>query len=145
MKKQQRQAIAKGKKAEQTRVETSTIEAPVAVAGKLPKMPKLPSTGRARGPRKPKPFVSCACGCETQTRSKWAPGHDARARAWAIRIERDIIKLKDVPANEQAGAKLMLAERKKLVDSGAIKPQMQVVQGGKTDAKTDDKPVAVNE
>lgn len=81
--------------------------------GALPALPKLPSSARAR---KERPTQPCACGCETPTTGMWAPGHDARAKGWALRIARPEVKnaegkkftIKDVPANEQAGAKLML-------------------------------------
>lgn len=77
-----------------------------AVEGAMPKLPKLPKA--SRGPRKEKPMVDCACGCGGQTRSTWVPGHDARAKGWALRIDRNVCKMSDVPENEQAGAKLML-------------------------------------
>ncbi len=78
--------------------------------GALPALPKMPSSKR---PRKARPQKPCQCGCGQLTSSQWVPGHDARARGWALRIERDILTMKDVPANEQAGAKFMLEERKK--------------------------------
>lgn len=97
------------------------------VAGGLPKLPALPSALRAR---KPKPMQPCACGCNTPTRSTWAPGHDARARGWAIRIERNICKMIEVPENEQAGAKLMLKVRKEL-PAAADKPKIKLARSNK--------------
>lgn len=98
--------------------------------GKLPKLPKLPSAARTR---KPKPQQPCACGCNTPTRSQWAPGHDARARGWAIRIERSIVKMSDIPVNEQAGAKLMLKLRKEGAEGGAS--GIKLVKGKKAKAE----------
>lgn len=75
-------------------------------------LPKLPAIKRANRTSKPKPTKPCMCGCETPTKGDWAPGHDSRAKGWAIRVERGIVKLSEVPANEQAGAKFMLKARK---------------------------------
>lgn len=88
--------------------------APVARARKGTKdgMAAMPALPKVKKARKPKAKHECACGCKNLTGGKWAPGHDARANAYAIRIERDLMKLADVPANERAGAKLMLEERK---------------------------------
>lgn len=91
--------------------------AKIAKEGAMPALPKLPSASKAR---KPKPMHDCACGCGTQTRSQWAPGHDARAKGWALRIEREILTIKDVPENERPGALLMLKARKELGTTGKI-------------------------
>lgn len=96
------------------------------VEGAMPKLPKLPSASRAR---KPKPLVACTCGCNGMTKGLWVPGHDARARGWAIRIERGICKMGDVPANEQAGAKFMLKQRKEL---GTATEGIKLVKGKKS-------------
>lgn len=85
--------------------------ATVAKPGALPPLPKLPKSGNGSRERKPKPVQDCTCGCGGKTTGAWVPGHDARARGWAIRIERGLIKMKDVPENEQAGAKFMLKDR----------------------------------
>lgn len=98
---------------------TSTESAPQSKAAKavkeggLPPLPKLPKSGNGSRERKVKPIVDCTCGCGGKTTGAWVPGHDARARGWAIRIERDVIKMSDVPENERPGAKFMLADRKK--------------------------------
>ena len=92
-------------------------------ASKLPAMPKMPSAARTRKEKAKKP---CACGCQTPTTGQWAPGHDARAKGWAIRVERGIVEFKDVPANEQAGAKLMLDARK-----GIDKANITLAKGNK--------------
>jgi hypothetical protein len=71
----------------------------------LPSLPSLPSVRRVR------PSRPCACGCGAPTKSTWFPGHDGRATGWAIRVERGVMKLADVPANERRGAEFMLARR----------------------------------
>ncbi len=78
-------------------------------------LPAMPRTGR-----KAKPHHDCACGCGQQTRSVWFPGHDGRATGWAIRVERGVIKLEEVPANERAGAVIML-ERRQTTRTGELK------------------------
>lgn len=92
--------------------------------GALPALPKLPSSAR---PRKAKAKQPCACGCETPTTGTWAPGHDARAKGWALRIERGVMKLSEVPVNEQAGAKYMLKARKE----SAANPKAATATGPK--------------
>jgi hypothetical protein len=47
------------------------------------------------------------------TKGTWYPGHDGRATGWAIRVERGLLGLEEVPANERQGAELMLARRAK--------------------------------
>lgn len=74
----------------------------------LPSLPALPRAGRAS-----KPIHPCACGCGQGTRSVWFPGHDGRATGWAVRIERGLLTIDDVPANERAGARIMTARREK--------------------------------
>lgn len=89
----------------------------------MPPLPKMQSAARANTERKIKPTRDCACGCGTPTKSEWAPGHDARARGWAIRIQRGIMTIDQVPANEQAGANLML--------SGAAEGKIKLVHSNK--------------
>lgn len=72
-------------------------------------MPTLPTMPKAN--RKAKPEHDCFCGCGGRTKSTWTPGHDGRATGWAIRVERGIMKLDEVPANERKGADWMLKER----------------------------------
>lgn len=69
-------------------------------------LPAMPRTGR-----KAKPMHGCACGCGMETRSTWHPGHDGRATGWALRVERGIITIDEVPANERKGCEIMLARR----------------------------------
>ena len=76
---------------------------------KLNSMPALPAMPKAY---KAKATRECKCGCGNLTQRTWYPGHDGRATGWAIRIERNIIKLEDVPASERQGAEWMLGERK---------------------------------
>ncbi len=72
----------------------------------LTAMPSMPKS------KKNKPTHDCKCGCGQPTKSTWFPGHDGRATGWAVRIERGIIDLNGVPANERKGAEFMLAKRK---------------------------------
>lgn len=72
----------------------------------LAALPALPRTGR-----RAKAIVPCACGCGLGTKSTWHPGHDGRATGWAVRVEREIMGIDEVPANERKGAKIMLARR----------------------------------
>jgi len=102
--------------------------------GTLPPLPKMPSAAR---PRKPRPTKPCTCGCGGQTAGLWVPGHDARAKGYALRIERDIMKLSDVPANERAGAEFMLKVRKEEGATGKVK----LVKGKKQEAEQADKAV----
>lgn len=102
--------------------------------GALPALPKLPSSAR---PRKEKAKQPCACGCETPTTGTWAPGHDARARGWALRIHRGVMidghkfTMADVPVNEQAGAKYML----KAIKEEAANPTPKAAKAAKTGPK----------
>lgn len=66
----------------------------------MPKMPKMGSISHA-----------CICGCGMPTKSTWASGHDGRATGWAMRIEKGVITIDDVPANERNGAVVMLKRR----------------------------------
>lgn len=68
-------------------------------------LPKMPSARRSR------PTHACACGCGAPTKRTWFPGHDGRATGWALRVERGVIGLGDVPTNERAGAVIMLERR----------------------------------
>jgi hypothetical protein len=74
----------------------------------LPSLPSLP-----RSSRRNRPVVPCACGCGAGTRGTWFPGHDGRATGWAVRVERGMMTIDDVPANERAGARIMIARREK--------------------------------
>lgn len=55
----------------------------------LPTLPSLPSIRRS--------LRSCECGCGGSTQRRFVPGHDSKLRAWVIRVERDIVKLEDIP------------------------------------------------
>ncbi len=122
----QRKAREKAEKAAKAGGTTTEVKAPkepkVAKPrpeGALPPLPALPRSARER---KPKPTKPCQCGCKTPTTGDWAPGHDARANGWALRIEREVIKLSDVPENEREGAKFMLKLRKEQgVKSGHVR------------------------
>lgn len=73
---------------------------------KFAPLPSLPSSGRRNRPVRP-----CLCGCGRGTKGTWFPGDDGRATGWAVRIERGLLKIEDVPANERAGAEFMLRRR----------------------------------
>lgn len=81
------------------------------------RLPALPSMRNGSGAPHP-----CICGCKQPTKRTWYPGHDGRATGWATRIERGIIKIDDVPANEQAGARYMLQRRAN--DRKAAQPEL---------------------
>lgn len=71
-------------------------------------LPSLPSRSR-----KNRPLVPCACGCGRPTHGTWYPGDDGRATGWAIRIERGLMVLADVPDNQRPGAAIMVSRREK--------------------------------
>lgn len=102
----------------------------------MPPLPKMQSAARANTERKAKPERDCACGCGTKTKSEWAPGHDARAKGWALRIQRGILTIDQVPANERAGANLMLTKSAegtiKLVHSNKPKGEGQATEPAAT-------------
>ena len=75
-------------------------------------MPALPAMPRKNN-KKNRPIVPCACGCGMGTKSTWHSGHDGRATGWAMRIEKGIITMNEVPANERQGAQIMLSRREK--------------------------------
>lgn len=72
----------------------------------LSALPALPRSGR-----RARSVVPCLCGCGLGTKSTWHPGHDGRATGWAVRVERGLMTLADVPSNERAGAEFMIARR----------------------------------
>lgn len=79
-----------------------------AAEGKLPTLPPLPKAAR-----KAKPAQVCACGCGGMTRGgRWVPGHDARITAWALRVQRGLIKASEVPAPHTDAVKQLLKLRK---------------------------------
>ena len=88
----------------------------------LPPLPKMPSASR---PRKQKPLVACACGCGGETRSIWVPGHDAYVKGWALRVERELCKMSDVPEAQRTAVKAIIKAHK---DAGTTSP-MKVVGG----------------
>lgn len=97
--------------------------------GAMPELPKLPAAKRAR---KPRPLRDCTCGCGGQTAGSWVPGHDARAKGWALRIERGICKMSDVPANERKGAQFMIdnpAPAKAKADIKLVGKEAKAVNG----------------
>lgn len=57
----------------------------------LPSLPSLPSSARSRD------LKPCECGCSGLTQRRFVPGHDSILKAWRIRVERDVVKLEDIP------------------------------------------------
>lgn len=80
---------------------------------KMPAMPAMPG-GRGKGTSHP-----CVCGCGLPTKREWHPGHDGRATGWAIRVERGVITIADVPDNERRGAIRMMVRRAAAVKAAA--------------------------
>ena len=70
---------------------------------RMPALPKLGKSGKAPH--------ACLCGCGRMTKGTWFPGDDGRATGWAVRIERGILTLDEVPANERKGAEYILLRR----------------------------------
>lgn len=68
-------------------------------------MPKMPATRKVRASRE------CACGCGRLTKGTWFPGDDGRATGWAIRVEKGLLALIDVPSNERKGCVILLKRR----------------------------------
>ena len=86
-------------------------------AKKAKAAPKMTKDGRPRLPAlprssKPKPTRPCACGCGYVTKSKFAPGHDSRLRGWVLRVERNYVKLADIPDGEREAVQAELKRRK---------------------------------
>lgn len=73
---------------------------------RMPALPAMPGAGRRNQTIRP-----CACGCGRGTKGTWYPGDDGRATGWAVRVEKGAMILDDVPANERAGAVIMLTRR----------------------------------
>jgi hypothetical protein len=70
-------------------------------------LPPLPRAKKAKPPKK------CGCGCGSMTRGgDFVPGHDGRPKGWAIRVERGIVKLADVPDGERVVVAALLKTRK---------------------------------
>lgn len=70
----------------------------------------LPALPRAR---KSKPPQDCACGCGLKTKGgSFIPGHDGRPKGWALRVERGIVKLADIPEGERKVVAALLKVRK---------------------------------
>lgn len=78
-------------------------------------MPKMPSA------KKNKPSRECACGCQGLTKSIWVSGHDGRATGWAIRVERGVMTIDDVPENERPGA-IHMIEKRGIIDTPKAGP-----------------------
>lgn len=72
---------------------TTTTEIVTPALMSLPKLPKAA--------RKPKPLHACACGCGGTTTARFMPGHDSRLKGWVLRVERNIVKLADIPEGER--------------------------------------------
>jgi len=60
--------------------------------------PALPSTRSARVAKVAKVAKPCKCGgCGHTTKSEWASGHDGYCTGWAVRVEKGLITLANVP------------------------------------------------
>lgn len=85
------------------------LDAPEAAAApKVSKtgLPKLPSLPRMR---KAKPPKECECGCGDMTKGgRFLPGHDSYLKGLALRIERGVIKYKDIEHEGQRKAVMRL-------------------------------------
>lgn len=88
---------------------TGEQSAPSAATDQPAALPRLP-----RLPRKPKEGKPCACGCPGKTRGgRFLPGHDSKLLAWALRVERKLIKLSEVPEmHREAVRKQMTVARR---------------------------------
>jgi hypothetical protein len=107
--------------------EVEIAEAPVK-KGRKPKntdgLPPLPKTPIAKRTKKAKPPQSCSCGCGGQTRGgRFIPGHDSRLHAWALRVERAVIKISEVPEMHRDAVKKLL----KAGDGKAVKQALAKV------------------
>lgn len=49
----------------------------------------------------PKTVRMCACGCGEETLSYFVPGHDARFKAWMVKIERGTMQISELPKSVQ--------------------------------------------
>lgn len=72
----------------------------------LPPLPKSPG--------KKKPLKPCKCGCGSQTRAIWYPGHDSRMRGWILRVERGYVKLSEIPDGERQAVAAEIKLRRKV-------------------------------
>lgn len=86
--------------------QTTTNHTTAARAAAMVALPPMPRSGKRN-----RPVVPCACGCGQGTKGTWFPGHDGRATGWAVRVEKGLLTLEDVPSNERAGAVIMLKRR----------------------------------
>lgn len=68
-------------------------------------LPRLPRAKKVAAVR------PCACGCGRSTARTWFPGDDGRSVGWAIRVERGVVALSDIPVAGRAGALRMLTAR----------------------------------
>lgn len=48
-------------------------------------------------PKAEKTVRPCTCGCGEETSAYFVPGHDARFKAWMVKIERGKMEVKDLP------------------------------------------------
>lgn len=133
--------FAKEKKAKEEKKAAAEKKAMVDKAVKrdkagMVKLPPLPRKGAALKPLKP-----CGCGCGSQTRSKFYPGHDQRLKGWCMRIARELMTLDDVRklTNNNGEGDAVAAEIKRLKKAGeweALKKAQ--VQAKKAKPEADD-------
>lgn len=66
----------------------------------LPRLPKSKGTGGSTG--------SCLCGCKQATGSRFVPGHDATLLAWALRVEKGLVKEAPAPHTHNVAVEIKL-------------------------------------
>jgi hypothetical protein len=71
----------------------------------LPKLPTMPRTAKER------PTSPCQCGCDGLTKARFVPGHNGRPAGWAMRVERGVCTINDVPDGERQVVEITLRER----------------------------------
>lgn len=67
-------------------------------------LPSLPSISKMKATR------PCACGCGFTTTRRFAPGHDARAKGWIIRIVRGVCGFDAMSEGEADGIQALMAD-----------------------------------
>lgn len=82
----------------------------------LPSLPKMPRAPKAK-------TNDCACGCGQKTAARFVPGHDSRLRAWAIRIERNLIDNKGRLTADGTPSGISPGELKAAIEEAKVRQQ----------------------